>query len=289
MEFAAIDVETANADVSSICQIGIGLYRHSKLVDKWKTYIDPEDYFDGMNVSIHGIDEDTVKGAPLIAGVSAEIYRFLDDRVSVCHTHFDRVAIHQAFEKYELRHPRCSWLDSARVARRTWPEVAQRGYGLGKVCKLLGYAFTPHDALEDAKAAAQILIAASEKTGLDVEGWLQRVKLPINSTAAKPIHREGNPDGPLFGEVLVFTGALDISRREAANIAAQIGCQVDDGVTTRTTLLVVGDQDVRKLAGHKKSSKHRKAERLVSEGQAIRILRESDFVKIANLEDSGGR
>jgi DNA polymerase-3 subunit epsilon len=48
-------------------------------------------------------------------------------------------------------------------------------------------------------------------------------------------------------------------------------------VTKKTTILVVGDQDVARLAGHEKSSKHRKAEQLVAEGQQIRIIRESDF------------
>jgi DNA polymerase-3 subunit epsilon len=279
MEFVAIDVETANADMSSICQIGLARYHNSQLVEEWKTYIDPEDYFDGINVSIHGIDEETVKGAPVIADVSGEIYRFLDDRVSVCHTHFDRVAVQQAFEKYKLRHPRCKWLDSARVVRRTWADFARSGYGLGSVCAFLGYDFTPHDALEDAKAAACILNAAIEKTGLDIEGWLRRARQPIDPLGK----RDGNPEGPLYGEVLVFTGALEIPRREAADMAARIGCHVDSGVTKRTTILVVGDQDVKKLAGHEKSSKHRKAEDLISKGQAIRILRETDFRELAKL------
>jgi DNA polymerase-3 subunit epsilon len=71
-------------------------------------------------------------------------------------------------------------------------------------------------------------------------------------------------------------------RREAADLAAAIGCTVEDGVTKKTTLLVVGDQDVRRLAGHEKSSKHRKAESLIETGQPIRILRESDFKKLAS-------
>lgn len=289
MEFVAVDVETANADMASICQIGIGVYRDSSLVHEWKSYVDPEDFFDGMNVSIHGIDKDTVKGAPILGNVAKDIYGYLDDRVSVCHTHFDRLSIHQAFEKYSLRAPRSTWLDSACVARRTWSECAQRGYGLLKVCKMLGYEFTPHDALEDAKAAAQVLIAASKKSGLDLDAWLIRVKQPMDLAAAQPIRREGNPEGALFGEVLVFTGSLSIARRDAADIAAQIGCEVDDGVTSRTTILVVGDQDIRKLAGHKKSTKHRKAESLISEGQGIRILRESDIVEIAKLQNVSGR
>ena len=47
------------------------------------------------------------------------------------------------------------------------------------------------------------------------------------------------------------------------------------------TLLLVGDQDVQRLAGHEKSSKHRKAEQLIQTGQPIRILRETDFRELA--------
>ena len=65
MEFVALDVETANADMSSICQIGMAHFRGREILGEWKTYVDPEDYFDGINVSIHGIDETTVKGRPL--------------------------------------------------------------------------------------------------------------------------------------------------------------------------------------------------------------------------------
>ncbi len=91
-----------------------------------------------------------------------------------------------------------------------------------------------------------------------------------------------NPEGGLFGEILVFTGSLSISREEAAEAPAEAGCRVDDGVTKHTTMLVVGDQDLRRLAGHEKSSKHLKAERLITEGQHIRILGESDFMHIVS-------
>jgi len=66
-------------------------------------------------------------------------------------------------------------------------------------------------------------------------------------------------------------------------MAAAIGCRVGQGVTKKTTLLVVGDQDIKRLAGHKKSSKHRKAEALISEGQPIRVLRETDFQELVRL------
>lgn len=95
-----------------------------------------------------------------------------------------------------------------------------------------------------------------------------------------PIGRDGSPDGPLYGEVLVFTGALSMPRHEAADAASAAGCQVATSVTKHTTLLVVGDEDIRKLAGYMKSSKHRKAEELIASGQKIRIIGESDFQRI---------
>lgn len=84
----------------------------------------------------------------------------------------------------------------------------------------------------------------------------------------------------------MFTGTLNIPRRQAADLAAHIGCEVADGVTKKTTMLVVGDQDIKRLAGHAKSTKHRKAEALILAGQAIRILRESDFQQLAIMADT---
>ena len=310
MRFVAIDVETANPDMASICQVGIVACENGKLSDEWKTYVDPEDYFDGFNVSIHGIDESVVDGAPTFADLADTIRSRLDGKVVVCHTHFDRVAMCRAAQRYGLSAPDWTWLDSASVARRAWNECARRGYGLLNVCQIIGYQFKPHDALEDAKAAAQVLLAASEKCGFDIDAWLKRVRQPIDLTKGRSyshshcekierdgnpegalygevlvfshshcekIERDGNPEGALYGEVLVFTGALEIPRREAADLAAVVGCRVATRVTKETTLLVVGDQDIRRLAGHEKSSKHRKADELIKKGVPIRILQESDF------------
>ena len=286
MEFVALDFETANPDMSSICQIGLVYFKDGSLQKEWKTYINPEDFFDEMNVSIHGIDESTVEGSPTFPDVAGLLYNHLDGRIAVCHTHFDRVAIQQACIKYDLPAPTCTWLDSARVARRTWEQFAYRGYGLSNVCTAIGYQFEQHDALEDAKAAAHIILAAIEKTGMDLNEWLKRVERCIGFPYQPgKIVQDGNPEGSLFGETLVFTGALKIPRAMAAEMAAKTGCAVAAGVNRNTTILVVGDQDVKKLAGHEKSSKHRKAEKLIAEGCPIRILRESDFKELVLLSE----
>ena len=283
MSFVAIDVETANADMASICQIGIAKYNQGDLIDEWSSLINPEDYFDFINIAIHGITEEDVVGQPTFPEVAGRLEGFLNGSVCVCHTHFDRVSISRASTKYGLSNFDATWLDSAKVARRTWEEFARSGYGLANVCKKIGYKFKHHDALEDAKAAGNILLAAIEKTGLTIDAWLQRIKQPIdpsNVTIGGSIHRDGNPEGELYGEVLVFTGSLEIPRREAADMAATIGCRVEGNVTKKTTLLVVGDQDIYKLAGKDKSTKHIKTELLIQKGYNIRILKETDFKEL---------
>ena len=64
MNFVVIDVETANPDLSSICQVGVVEFRDGKLHDSWESLVNPEDYFDDMNVSIHGIEDHMVCNAP---------------------------------------------------------------------------------------------------------------------------------------------------------------------------------------------------------------------------------
>lgn len=283
MNFTAIDVETANADMESICQIGLARYENGQLVEEWCQLVDPEDWFDDINVGIHGITEKSVKGQPTLPEVQERIREFLEGTVAVCHTHFDRVSVSKAYCKYGLTPINTQWLDSARVARRAWQDSSNSGYGLSTLCQKLGYVFKHHDALEDAKAAGHVLLSAIQDSGLGLDQWLdrvnQRIKLGANGsgTRSEITARAGNPDGALRDEIIVFTGSLSMPRSQAADLAAKVGCDVASGVTKKTTILVVGDQDIRHLAGHDKSIKHRKAEELIAAGQSIRILSESDF------------
>jgi DNA polymerase-3 subunit epsilon len=282
MNFVVIDVETANPDFSSICQVGVAEFRDGKLFALWDSLVDPEDYFDELNIAVHGIEEHMVREAPKWAAVHEQLAPRLTDMIVASHTAFDRAALTRACDKNGIQPHESRWLDTARVVRRAWPEFSQAGYGLANVTKHFGIDYQHHDAKEDARAAGEILLQAVETTGLSVEQWLEPAVRPIhagNSASA----RDANADGPLFGEKLVFTGALSMPRREAADVASMAGCEVDAGVTKHTTVLVVGDQDIHRLSGHEKSSKHRKAEDLMKKGQQIRIIGESDFQRLLGL------
>ena len=131
MTFNAVDVEIANSDRSTICQIGIAHVVDGQINDHWSTLVDPEDEFDDFNISIHGITAKQVQKAPTLPEVREELRKRLRGQVLVSHTSFDRSAFEIAMDKYGLDQLQVYWLDSAKVVRRAWPDkFGQRGYGL---------------------------------------------------------------------------------------------------------------------------------------------------------------
>lgn len=170
--FVAVDVETANQNRASICQIGIARYVAGELTEEWSSLIDPEDCFAWWNQSVHGITEDDVWGSPKFFEVADKLRAFMHGEICVAHTTFDQVAIARALAKYALPAIAAKWLDTALVTRRAWPEFSSGGYNLANICDVIGYEFMHHDALEDAKAAAHVLLTAASKTGRDIDGWM---------------------------------------------------------------------------------------------------------------------
>jgi DNA polymerase-3 subunit epsilon len=281
MDFIVIDVETANADLASICQVGIAVFANGCFRESWSSLVNPDDEFDSINVSIHGIDEDMVVDAPHWIDVHERLRSAYSNQILASHTPFDRTAVQRACQKTATTPFECRWLDTARVVRRTWPAFSQSGYGLANVASHLGISFKHHDAEEDARAAGEVLLRAIHETGSSAHDWCA-LSLRSFSPSFASEARTANPNGPLFGNVVVFTGALTMPRQEAATAASIAGCEVATSVTKHTTLLVVGDQDIRRLAGADKSTKHRKAEELIAKGQRIRIVGESDFGQLIN-------
>lgn len=279
MNFVAIDVETANADYSSICQVGIAEFENGQLISKWSSLVNPDDYFDPFNTSIHGIKESDVEKSPTFDQIYSELSARLANRITVHHMPFDRVAICRACEKYELNILTPKWLDSAKVVRRTWDEFAYRGYGLANIARHLKITFNHHDALEDAITAGKIIQEACTLKNVNLADWIDKVNKPI-STIYSGEKLKGSPEGAFYGENIVFTGTLFMTRGEVAKLAADVGCNVTNSVTKETTLLVVGTQDKNRLAGYEKSSKHRKAEELIKKGFQTKILSEQDFKKM---------
>ena len=175
LTFNVIDVETANADPSSICQVSIVRIRAGAIKEQVSFLVNPEQRFNPMNVRLHGIDDNAVRDSAALPEVVPQLRRMLEGTVLVSHTAFDRAALSEAMDRYGLKPIRATWLDSAMIARRAWPERRRRGgWSLSRIAGDLGIAFRHHDAVEDARAAGEIVLRAYQHTGLDIDGWLER-------------------------------------------------------------------------------------------------------------------
>jgi DNA polymerase-3 subunit epsilon len=263
-------------------------FRSGEVFKSLTILVDPEDYFDPINTSIHGIRPEDVTGKPTMAKIFPVIGAAFEDAAIVHHSPFDRTALWRAAEKYGTGGLPCFWLDNLQVARRTWEHFkSDGGYGLANLAEAFGLEFRHHDAAEDARMAGLLLLKAIADGGINLQQWLDQLGYASISSGpprriAKPVYpkvtRKGDGDGPLLGETVSFTGKLQITREAAATQAAIAGADVGDNVNRRTTILVVGDQDLRLTKGQAKSTKHRKAEELIEKGYRIKIVGESDFL-----------
>ncbi|WP_111557792.1 exonuclease domain-containing protein [Paracoccus sediminilitoris] len=276
--FVAIDVETANGNRHSICQVGMAMVANDGRVDTHGFFVDPDEPFHSFNSQLHGIDAGTVRGSPRFAGALAPLRSFLERHALIQHSNFDKMAFDAACARGNLAPLTSAWSDSVRIARKAWPELrGQGGHGLGNLKKVLNLNFRHHDAVEDAWAAAQVVLLAEERTG---QGFAE-----LGATAATrarfpaKIGLPGNEQGPFFGQSVCFTGRLGLDRMQAACLAAQAGFEVRTGVTKALTLLVVGDQD----ADAAITTKQRRAQDLIAKGADMRILTETEFGNLLTI------
>ena len=175
LTFNAIDVETANRTRASICQIGIAQVQVGKIKRAASFLVNPEEPFESFQTSLHGINEEAVSEAETMLSIHPKLYRLIERAPLASHSLFDKQALEKSASKYGLTMPQIKWLDTGRVARNAWPDRYDgSSWGLKKIAADLGIEFLHHDAAEDARTAAEILLHACRHTGLDVDDWLEQ-------------------------------------------------------------------------------------------------------------------
>lgn len=162
--FIALDVETSCRDSASICQIGIACVRADNKIETFATFVNPEQRFDPFNTDLHGIDAETVADAPCFPEAWTNLRPLLELHHLVQHSGFDAKSITAACRAYRLPNADLSWSDSVKIARKAWPEFKGKGgHGLANLKRELDLEFRHHDAGEDARAAAQVVLLAEAR------------------------------------------------------------------------------------------------------------------------------
>lgn len=262
-DFVVIDVETACSRVSSICQIGIVGFRGGREVFAYETLVDPCDEFASFNIGIHGITPSHVAGQPTFADIHGVVAGHLGGRITVAHSGFDKGALAAACRIGEHAVIEANWLDSVRVAKQAWPQLAS--HRLNVLSRFLGIEHRHHDALSDARAAGMVIVRAIEQTGIDLQGWMAK------PARAQPKAPPPAPDGPLRGQRVAILG--EARDGQLAHFVAGAGGRVVASVGATTALLVIA---TKQPYGRwvEASPPHRKAQELQTAGSALTIVTE---------------
>ncbi len=156
-EFAVVDVETTGLDrqADRVVELAVVLIDASgRVLYEWTTLVDPGPGGAGPT-RIHGISDEMVALAPPFSAFAGDLAYMLAGRVVVAHNApFDVGFIEQSFFRsgMALVQPAIEYIDTMAIA-----EELQLPRKLGDLCAHLGVFFDPHNALDDARATAQVL------------------------------------------------------------------------------------------------------------------------------------
>lgn len=140
--------------------MGVACVRPDDSIETWVTLVDPQTETWKFSY-LHGITNAMVQGAPTFDVVIEALEGMLTGSNVYQHSGFDQSAIRAACEKLARAEPQWNWLNSVNTARTAWPELkGNGGHGLASLKAHLGLRFEHHDAGEDARAAAQVVLLA---------------------------------------------------------------------------------------------------------------------------------
>ena len=169
LRFAVVDLETRNVDPCSgaVIEIGIVQMEDGKIGGEWGTLVRPSGPVGDWVSRLTGITDAMVAGAPAFAEIAPKVAELLRGRVFVAHNvSFDWRMLRGEMPGLPARTPR---LCTVRMGRALVPESPR--HSLDALCAFLGIELGRHHrALDDARAAAEILATLMRRDG--AERWI---------------------------------------------------------------------------------------------------------------------
>lgn len=168
MNFYSIDFETASYAKHSACSVALVKVENSKIVDEYYSLIKPETDFFWKNIQIHGIRPEDVTNAPKFPEVWNHIQAcFQPNSLVVAHNApFDCGVLAGCLDYYGLNQPNYLSLCTVKTSRKLFPEMPN--HKLNTVCENLHISLANHhDALEDSRACAEILLYQEKHFGVE--------------------------------------------------------------------------------------------------------------------------
>lgn len=277
-DYCVIDTETTGLSpvYDSLIEVAACRVVNGNIVEKFSSLINPGFELDEFITELTGITNDMLRDAPEAANVLKDFRSFVGDSVLIGHNvNFDINFLYDSCMELFNEPFSNNFVDTMRLARRVCPELEH--FRLSDMVKHYKISHTDvHRALGDVLATKELYDAL--KNGIADRG----ISLSTyTAPKAKDIVGNGDnvdPSHPLYGKIVVFTGALEkMTRKDAMQLVADIGGIPADGITKKTNYLILGNNDYCSSIKGGKSSKQKKAEKMKLDGADIEIMPESVF------------
>lgn len=293
-DYVVIDLETTGLDYEfdDIIEISGIRYQNGQETARYEQLVHIEYPLPSFITDLTGISNDMLVGCPNISQAISEFSLFLGPDIIIGHNiNFDMHFLSVAYNRHLNRTLENKCIDTMRISRKVIPELSHH-----RLCDIAGYYGVPYEGAhrssvdcEITNACYQIMRNAilSSYTETDFQA-LFTPHPKINKANAKNIQAtvdNFDPDHPLYGKNVVFTGALSqMTRAEAMQIVANCGGICANGVTKNTNYLVVGTSDYISATGGKKTSKMLKVEQLRAKGYDVSTISEKTFFDFIGIK-----
>lgn len=292
--YIVLDLETTgyNPHFDEIIEVACIRYSGSEKIDSFRSYVQPTPYgddsihyVDDFITKLTGITDDMLVTAPKFKDIANELYDYLGDSVIVGHNvNFDINFLYDNFLKCLGCEFKNDYLDTMRLSRIALPDLPH--HRLKDLKEYFSIDGVQHRALNDCQITHTVLsklLDYIQENNVDLERYLHPKRFDLTSLTGDVTLND--PSNPLYGKHCVFTGKLQrFVRKDAAQIVCNIGGCCDNSVTKKTNFLIIGGLDDIPLVKDGKSTKMKKAEKLILDGQDLKILSESTFYDL--IEDS---
>lgn len=292
--YIVLDLETTgyNPHFDEIIEVACIRYSGSEKIDSFHSYVQPTPYgddsihyVDDFITKLTGITDDMLVTAPKFKDIANELYDYLGDSVIVGHNvNFDINFLYDNFLKCLGCEFKNGYLDTMRLSRIALPDLPH--HRLKDLKEYFSIDGVQHRALNDCQITHTVLsklLDYIQENNVDLERYLHPKRFDLTSLTGDVTLND--PSNPLYGKHCVFTGKLQrFVRKDAAQIVCNIGGCCDNSVTKKTNFLIIGGLDDIPLVKDGKSTKMKKAEKLILDGQDLKILSESTFYDL--IEDS---
>jgi DNA polymerase-3 subunit epsilon len=158
-DFAAIDFETANDQLSSVCSIGVVIVLNGVITDRFYSLIQPEpNYYSYGNSLIHGLTNEDTDSAVVFPYVWKEVEALIRKLPLVAHNKgFDESCLKAVFRTYQMDYPEYRFYCTLQASKKQLKYLPN--HQLQTVAEDCGYILTNHhNALADAEACAEIAL-----------------------------------------------------------------------------------------------------------------------------------